>query len=143
VILLDTNVLSELARPRPDPDVVSRLRRPAAALAVPTIAVAALAFGIEKLAHGRRRDDLLAALQRLVTEFADRLFDFNLKAAGAYGRVLAAARRAGRPMSAPDAAIAAIAAANGCALATRNADDFALTGLEIINPWPNESPRVS
>jgi predicted nucleic acid-binding protein len=143
VILLDTNVLSELAKPRPDPDVVSWLRRSAAALAVPTLAVAEMAFGIEKLAHGRRRDDLLAALQRLITEFADRLLDFNIKAAWAYGGILATARRAGRPMSVQDAAIAAIAAANDCALATRNINDFAGTGLEIINPWQSESPRGS
>ena len=106
---------------------------------MPTIAVAEMAYGIEKLAEGRRREDLLAALHRLVTEFADRLFDFNVKTAWAYGRILATARRAGRPMSVPDAAIAAIAKANGCALATRNVEDFATAGLEIVNPWQSES----
>jgi hypothetical protein len=139
VILLDTNVLSELAKPQPDPRVVSWVRRSAAALAVPTIAIAEMAYGIEKLVEGRRRQDLLAALQRLVTEFADRLFDFNVKSAWAYGGILASARRAGRPMTVPDAAIAAIAKANGCALATRNARDFATAGLEIINPWQSET----
>jgi predicted nucleic acid-binding protein len=94
-----------------------------------------MAFGIEKLAEGQRREDLLAGLHRLVTEFAERLFDFNVKAAWAYGRILATARRAGRPMSVPDAAIAAIAAANDCALATRNVGDFATAGLQIVNPW--------
>jgi hypothetical protein len=135
VILLDTNVLSELVKPRPHPGVVSWTRHSAAALAIPTIAVAEMAFGIEKLAEGRRREDLLAGLHRLVIEFADRLFDFNVKAAWAYGRILAAARKRGRPMSVPDAAIAAIAAANGCALATRNVEDFATAGLQIVNPW--------
>jgi hypothetical protein len=139
VILLDTNVLSELAKPQPDPRVVSWVRRSAAALAVPTIAIAEMAYGIEKLVEGRRRQDLLAALQRLVTEFADRLFDFNVKSAWAYGGILASARRAGRPMTVPDAAIAAIAKANGCALATRNGRDFATAGLEIINPWQSET----
>jgi hypothetical protein len=114
---------------------VSWTRHAAAALAIPTIAVAEMAFGIEKLAEGKRREALLAGLHRLVTEFADRLFDFNVKAAWAYGRILATARKAGRPMSMPDAAIAAIAAANGCALATRNVEDFADTGLQLINPW--------
>ena len=135
MILLDTNVLSELIKPRPHPGVVSWTRHSAAALAIPTIAVAEMAFGIEKLAEGRRRDDLLAGLHRLVTEFADRLFDFNVKAAWAYGRILAAARKRGRPMSIPDAAIAAIAAANDCALATRNVEDFATAGLQVVNPW--------
>jgi predicted nucleic acid-binding protein len=139
VILLDTNVLSELAKPQPDPRVVSWARHSAAALAVPTIAVAEMAYGIEKLVEGRRRQDLLAALQRLVTEFADRLFDFNVKTAWAYGGILVSARRAGRPMTVPDAAIAAIAKANGCALATRHVRDFATAGLEIVNPWQSET----
>lgn len=135
MILLDTNVLSELVKPRPDLRVVSWVRHSALALAVPSVAIAEMAFGIEKLAEGRRREALLAALRRLVTEFADRLYDFNVKAAWAYGRILADARRAGQPMSVPDAAIASIAQANGCALATRNTKDFATTGLELINPW--------
>jgi len=135
LILLDTNVLSELVKPRPDPRVVTWTRHVAGALAIPTIAVAEMAFGIEKLVGGKRREDLLAGLRRLVTEFADRLFDFNVDAAWAYGRILANARKKGRPMSVPDAAIAAIAAANGCALATRNVDDFATAGVQLINPW--------
>jgi predicted nucleic acid-binding protein len=135
LILLDTNVLSELVKPEPDAQVVRWTRRSSGALALPTIAVAEMAYGIEKLMRGRRREDLLASLRRLVIEFADRLFDFNLNAAWAYGRILAGARRSGRPMTLPDAAIAAIAAANGCALATRNVKDFANTGLEIVNPW--------
>jgi predicted nucleic acid-binding protein len=139
VILLDTNVLSELTKPRPDPRVVGWLRRSAPALALPAIAVAEMAFGIEKLAEGRRREELLEALRRLVVEFADRRFDFNVKAAWAYGRIHAAARRAGRPMTVPDALIAAIAEANGCALATRNVKDFASTGLDLIDPWRSAS----
>ena len=139
MILLDTNVLSELAKPQPDRQVVRWTRRSAGALALPTIAVAEMAYGIEKLVSGRRREDLLAALRRLVVEFADRLFDFNLDAAWAYGRILAGARRIGRPMALPDAAIAAIAQANGCALATRNVKDFATTGLEIVNPWQDQA----
>jgi predicted nucleic acid-binding protein len=98
-----------------------------------------MAFGIEKLVEGRRREQLLQALRRLVGEFADRLFDFNVKAAWAYGRILAGARRAGRPMTLPDALIAAIAQADGCALATRNVKDFAMTGLELVDPWQSET----
>jgi len=139
VIVLDTNVLSELAKPQPDPRVVGWLRRSAPALALPTIAVAEMACGIEKLAEGRRREELLEALRRLVVEFADRLLDFNVKAAWAYGRILAATRRAGRPMTVPDGLIAAIAEANGCALATRNIKDFTSTGLDLIDPWRSET----
>jgi predicted nucleic acid-binding protein len=139
LILLDTNVLSEFVKRQPDRQVVRWTRRSAGALALPTIAVAEMAYGIEKLVSGRRREDLLAALRRLVVEFADRLFDFNLDAAWAYGRILAGGRRIGRPMALPDAAIAAIAQANGCALATRNVKDFATTGLEIVNPWQDQA----
>jgi predicted nucleic acid-binding protein len=136
LILLDTNVLSELVKPQPDRQVVRWTRRSAGALALPMIAVAEMAYGIEKLVSGRRRDDLLAALRGLVVEFADRLFDFNLEAAWAYGRILAGARRIGQTMAIPDAAIAE---AHGCALATRNIKDFASTGLEIVNPWARPS----
>jgi predicted nucleic acid-binding protein len=135
VILLDANVFSELVKPRPDPRVISWTRRSAGALAVPTIAVAEMAFGIERLVEGRRQEELLQALRRLVVEFADRLLDFNVEAAWAYGRILAGARRAGRPMALPDALIAAVAQANGCALATRNIKDFATTSLELVDPW--------
>jgi predicted nucleic acid-binding protein len=138
LILLDTNVLSELMKPQPDLRVVAWTRRSAAALAMPMIAVAKMADGIEKLTAGRRRDALLAALRRLVIEFSDRLFAFNVAAAWAYGRILAAARSAGQPMAIPDAAIAAIASANGCALATRNVKDFATTGLDLVDPWRSE-----
>jgi predicted nucleic acid-binding protein len=138
MILLDTNVLSELTKPRPDPRVVGWLRQCAPALALPTVAVAEMAYGVEKLVEGRRREELLEALRRLVLEFADRLFDFNVEAAWTYGRILGATRRAGRPMAVPDALIAAIAKANGCALATRNVKDFAHTGLELIDPWHGE-----
>ena len=135
MILLDTNVLSELAKPQPDPQVVAWMRRSAAALAVPTIAVAEMAYGIEKLVAGRRQQTLLDALRRLVLEFSDRLFDFNLSAAWAYGHILANARRTAQPMAVPDAAIAAIAQANGCTLATRNVKDFSTTGLQLVDPW--------
>ena len=67
MILLDTNVLSELVKPRPEPRVVTWTRHSAAALAIPTIAVAEMAFGIKKLAEGQRREDLLAGLHRVVT----------------------------------------------------------------------------
>jgi predicted nucleic acid-binding protein len=114
---------------------VAWTRRSAAALALPTIAVAEMAYGIEKLVAGGRQEALLDALRRLVLEFSDRLFDFNLSAAWAYGQILGRARRAGQPMAAPDAAIAAIAQANGCVLATRNVKDFTTTGLQLVDPW--------
>ena len=135
MILLDTNVLSELTKPVPSDKVVAWLTQTEPALAIPTIAIAEMAYGIEKLTEGKRRERLSAALQRLAESFDDRLLPFDLAAAWAYGDILAVARRAGRPMSVPDAAIAAIAKAYDCALATRNIKDFETTGLDLVNPW--------
>lgn len=128
-------MLSELTKPAPDEKVVTWLGQTEPALVIPTIAIAEMAYGIEKLAEGSRPEGLRAALQRLAESFDDRLLAFDLQAAWAYGEILAAARRAGRPMSMPDASIAAIARVHHCALATRNIKDFQTTGLELVNPW--------
>ena len=135
MILLDTNVLSELTKPAPNEQVVAWLAQTEPALAVPTIAVAEMAYGVEKLTEGKRRDQLRAALKHLAESFEDRLLPFDLAASWAYGDILAVARKAGRPMSVPDAAIAAIARSNDCALATRNIRDFETTGLDLVDPW--------
>ena len=135
MILLDTNVLSELTKPTPNEKVVDWLRRTEPALAIPTFAIAEMAYGIEKLAEGRRRERLRTALERLAERFGDRLLSFDLRAAWAYGDILATARKAGRPMSIPDAVMAAIAKTHDCSLATRNIKDFQTTGVELVNPW--------
>lgn len=135
MILLDTNVLSELTKPAPNEKVVDWLRQTEPALAIPTFAIAEMAYGIEKLAEGRRRERLRMALERLAERFGDRLLSFDLPAAWAYGDILATARKAGRPMSVPDAVMAAIAKTHDCALATRNIKDFGTTGVELVNPW--------
>ncbi len=135
MILLDTNVLSELTKPSPDPTVVAWLGHREPALAIPTIAIAEMAYGIEKLTEGSRRKRLRKALERLAESFEDRVMAFDLRAAWAYGNILASARRAGRPMSVPDTAIAAIARIHDCELATRNEKDFQTTGVALVNPW--------
>ena len=135
MILLDTNVLSELTKPAPNEKVVDWLRQTEPALAIPTFAIAEMAYGIEKLAEGRRRERLRTALERLAERFGDRLLSFDLRAAWAYGDILATARKAGQPMSVPDAVMAAIAKTHDCALATRNIKDFQTTGVELVNPW--------
>ena len=135
MILLDTNVLSELTKPAPNEKVVDWLRQTEPALTIPTFAIAEMAYGIEKLAEGRRRERLRAALERLAERFGDRLLSFDLRAAWAYGDILATARKTGRPMSVADAVVAAIAKTHNCALATRNIKDFQTTGVELVNPW--------
>ena len=135
MILLDTNVLSELTKPAPNEKVVDWLRQTEPALAIPTFAIAEMAYGIEKLTEGRRRERLCTALERLAERFGDRLLSFDLRAAWAYGDILATARKAGRPMSVPDAVMAATAKTHDCALATRNIKDFETTSVELVNPW--------
>jgi predicted nucleic acid-binding protein len=135
LILLDTNILSELTKPAPNEQVVAWLAQTEPALAIPTIAIAEMAYGVEKLTEGKRRERLRTALKRLAESFENRLLPFDLAASWAYGDILAVARKAGRPMSVPDAAIAAIARSNDCTLATRNIKDFETTGLDLVDPW--------
>lgn len=99
------------------------------------VTVGELAYGIAKLEQGARRAALAAQLAEWRVRFSDRTHSFGVSAAMIYGDLLAAARASGRPMSVPDAQIAAIAAEQGAAVATRNLSDFATTGLELINPW--------
>jgi predicted nucleic acid-binding protein len=135
LIFLDTNVVSETLRKTPDPAVIAWLVRNDAELALPAVTIAEIAFAIRKI-HPDHRD---ARLDRGLTDwrhrFADRIFGFTEAAALAYGDIMGAAFRHGRPMTAPDGMIAAIAQINGGRLATRNLSDFSTTGLELISPW--------
>lgn len=135
MIFLDTNVVLETFRKAPDPAVVAWLVRNDAELALPTITVAEIAFGIAKIQPDQRAVRLEQRLTEWRHRFADRIFGFNEAAALAYGEIMGMAVRRGRPMTAPDGMIAAIARVSGARLATRNIGDFAATGLELINPW--------
>lgn len=135
MILLDTNVISELVRPAPSPAVVSWLSGNRDQLALSTVTVAELAYGIDCLPNGARRTALRSLVQRLVTAYADRMLAFSERAAWQYGEVMAQARSKGRTMSVPDGMIAAVAVANGCDLATRNRRDFEALALRVVDPW--------
>jgi len=135
MIFLDTNVLSETLRRSPDPAVVSWLVRYDAELALPTVAIAEIAFGIHKIRPDQRANRLEEGLSEWRRRFADRIFGLTETAALAYGEIMGAAAREGRGMSAPDGMIAAIARVNGGRLATRNLADFATAGLALISPW--------
>ncbi len=135
MIVVDTNVLSELMRPRPDERVVAWLRAHAVLLALPCVAIGELRYGVARLKPGRRRTSLEAALDTLVNRFAGALVSYDVLAANACGEILARAEAAGRPMSLADAQIAGCARVVRASLATRNVDDFATTGLALINPW--------
>ena len=137
MIVLDTNVLSELMRPSASSAVVDWLdRRRGADLHITAITVAEIMFGIELLPNGRRRDDFaLQAGALFENEFARRVLVFDADAALHYAHLAASRRRAGRPISHPDAQIAAICVSRGAELATRDAGGFADLPLSVIDPW--------
>ena len=135
MILLDTNVISELMRETCDARVAQWFSLNEGDAALPAIAIAELAFGIAKLPEGARRNALASKLGEWRMRFADRSPGFTANTAMLYGEVMANARRSGHNMAVPDAQIAAIAMEQGCPLATRNGKDFATTSLTLINPW--------
>ena len=135
MIFLDTNVVSETLRKTPNAAVMAWLLRHDSELAIPTVTIAEIAFGIGKVRPEQRAARLEEGLVSWRHRFADRIFPFTEASALAYGDIMSAARRQGRPMSAPDGMIAAIARINGGRLATRNVTDFSTTNLELISPW--------
>ena len=135
MILVDTNVLSELTRPAPEPQVIAWLEVNEPSLALPAIALAELRYGIARLSDGRRRSGLLHFWQATCAQFRGRIFSFDERAAERYGDVAAAAERAGRRLNIQDAQIAAIALVHSMSVATRNVGDFEATGVAIVNPW--------
>lgn len=135
MIFLDTNVISETLRRTPNPAVIAWLVRNDAELALPTVTIAEIAFGIGKIRPDQRSARLEEGLNAWRHRFADRVFPFTEAAALAYGELMSATLRRGRPMTAPDGMIAAIARVNQGHLATRNIADFETTGLELVSPW--------
>ncbi len=135
MIFLDTNVISETLRKSPDEAVTTWLIRYDADLALPTVTIAEIAYGIAKIRPDQRAARLEQKLVDWRHRFADRIFGFTEDAALAYGEIMGDAARQGSGMSAPDGMIAAIAKVNGGRLATRNLKDFRTTGLDLISPW--------
>ncbi|KQS87533.1 MULTISPECIES: type II toxin-antitoxin system VapC family toxin [unclassified Rhizobium] len=133
MIFLDTNVISETLRKEPSEAVLSWLIRHDAEIALPSVAIAAIAFGIQKIFPDQRSILLEQGLNG--RRFSGRIFALTEEAAMAYGDIMGKASRQGHGMSAPDGMIAAIARVNGGRLATRNLSDFCTTGLELISPW--------
>lgn len=135
MIFVDTNVISETLRKSPAEAVISWLVRHDAELALPTVAIAEISFGIQKIMPDQRAIRLEQGLADWRRRFAGRIFGLTEEAALAYGDIMGTASRQGFGMSAPDGMIAAIARVNGGRLATRNLADFGTTGLELVSPW--------
>ena len=137
MIVLDTNVVSEPMKPSADPTVQAWLdRQVAETLYLTATSLAELLVGIEILPSGRRKDGLAAALAELMAVlFGPRILPFDQQAAIAYAPVVSRARAGGTNISVADGQIAAIAAARGFTIATRDTAPFEAAGLPVINPW--------
>ena len=138
MIVLDTNVLSELIKPTPAPQVIAwASRQPWQDITTTTICEAELCFGVALLPEGRRRDNLARAIGALFdTMLAGRVLDFDRRAAKIYGPLCAGRRRLGLEIPHADMQIAAIVAAHRpAAVATRNVADYLGTDITVINPW--------
>lgn len=137
MIVLDTNVVSELMRPTPSSNVLAwidqQLREE---LHITVISVAEILFGIERLPASRQKCHLAQRFAEMLSmRFPSRMLDFDYQSAISYATVAARRQRMGRPTEVPDAQIAAICREHQAVLAARNIKDFEESGVELINPW--------
>lgn len=137
MIVLDTSVISELLRQRPEKRVMDWLAaQPRTSLFTTAVTRCEVLLGVRLMPQGKRRKAHAAATQAIFDEdFAGRVLPFGDEDADLYAQIGAARRLAGKPISQFDAMIAAIACANGATLATRNVTDFDLCGIDVIDPW--------
>ncbi len=137
MIVLDTNVISELTRGAPDPGVLSWLDAlPVGEVATTAVTAAELRYGVARLPAGHRKRELTMAVRGLLNDdFYGRVLPFDERASARYADIVADRERLGRPIGVADALIAAICRDLGATLATRNTADFEETGIELVNPW--------
>lgn len=136
MIVVDTNVASELMKPSPAPIVRDWVRAHRGdELCTTAITLAEIRYGIDRLPAGRRRDLLYATADDVFAAFQDFVLPFDATAATHYSRIVTRRDRAGLPINGFDAQIASICNARGAALATRNMKDFQNTGVDLIDPW--------
>lgn len=137
MIVLDTNVLSEILRPQPNSRVLAWVAaQPVTSLFTTTLTHAEILYGVRRLPKGRRREKLQAAVSAIFDEdFPDRILAFDDSAATVFAEIAAHRKATGHPISQMDAMIAAVARSRGAVLATRNTGDFADCGLTLVDPW--------
>lgn len=137
MILLDTNLVSEPLRPAPEARVIDWMNAQLPeTLYLSAISVAELRLGVALLTAGKRKQRLQEDLEtRLLPVFSGRVLPFDFASSATYAELVTKAQRAGRALHGADAYIAAIAAAHGMAVATRDTAPFTSAGLRVINPW--------
>lgn len=135
MIFVDTNVISETLRRQPNEQVMTWLAVHDAELAIPTVTVAEIAYGIARIRPDERSAVLMEGLNAWRERFSGRIFPFTEDAALIYGELMGNAARAGTLLSVPDGMIAAITLTHGGQLATRNTRDFQSLDLSLIDPW--------
>ena len=137
MILLDTNVISEIMREQPDPGVRAWLRAlPRNEFWTASVVIAELFSGIDLMPVGRKQKALREAVESMIAQdFRGKILKFDVQAAHHYGEILAHRQRIGRPIKQMDALIAATALTHGATLATRNIPDFEHCGIPLVNPW--------
>lgn len=136
MIILDTNLVSELMKPAPDPDVYRWVaRQPPLETRVTAITRAEILYGIESLPPGKRRTAIAAAAKFVFDHVPAPVLPFDADAAAHFARIAASRKRIGQPIGLMDAQIAAIALSHGATLATRDEAGFAHCGVRIANPW--------
>jgi predicted nucleic acid-binding protein len=143
LIVLDTNVVSELMRPKPQPEVLRWMDAQIPGnLWLTAVAAAELMFGVARLPQGVRKQQLAQMVTALLEQdFAGQVFAFDLSAASVYADMVAQYQRIGRSIAMADAQIAAICLSQEASLATRNTKHFDGLGLTLVNPWDSgESP---
>jgi len=136
MIVLDTNVVSELMRGTPESSVITWLgRQRSAELFTTAVTLAEVRYGIARLPDGRRKNDLSQAADEVFGAFPEQVLPFDAAAAATYADVVTDRDRAGQPIDGFDAQIAAICRSRQATLATRNTKDFHQTGVELVDPW--------
>ena len=137
MIILDTNVISELMREEPDASVAGWIKqRPLSDLAVSVIAIAEILRGLERLPKGKRRQKLEKNFREFIAKgFKGRLFSFDEQAAYLYGKLAVCREKTGLTVDPVDLMIASIAQCHSASIATRNTKDFEGCGISLINPW--------
>ncbi|MBU1802927.1 type II toxin-antitoxin system VapC family toxin [Nocardioides sp.] len=134
MIVIDTNVISEMMRDNSDPTVLEWTAT-AGQLHTTTITLAEVEYGIARLPAGRRRDQLTSLATELFADLQDLILPFDVRAAHRYAEIVAGRDATGRPIATADAQIAAVCAAREATLATRNISDFESTGIGLVDPW--------